>query len=156
MKRHPALQDLSRDHYIALNRCLQVLRAVEGHEHAQPYAQAIYNFEALWTHDGLQEHFGEEEQDLVPLLKDGAPELAARMLAEHDRLRAGFHALEAKAATPGQAAETARLLQAHARWEEAAVFEWLQQHLGEAELQALWQRSRAYRQAKGLPIGPAG
>jgi hypothetical protein len=155
MRRHPAFQDLSRDHFVALNRSLQVLRAVEGHPSAQPYEQAVYNFSALWTHDGLRQHFGEEEADLVPVLQArSAPALAQRMLDEHARLRAGFHAVGQQAATRAEAADTARALMAHARWEEDVVFEWLQDNLADDELAELGRRSRDYRQANGLPVGP--
>ena len=153
MKRHPAFQDLSRDHFVALNRSLQVTRAVEGHERAQPYEQAIYNFAALWTDDGLAAHFGEEEQDLVPLLRKGKADLADRMVHEHGHLRAEFDAIVGKTATPVRAAEAARFLVAHARWEEDVVFEWLQDNLTDAQLQELAARSRSYRTANGLPVG---
>ena len=151
MKRHPAFQDLSRDHFTALNRSLQVVRAVEGHPNAWPYGEALAAFRALWTHGGLRQHFGEEEADLVPALRGhGGDGLADRMVEEHDELRGRFDALAA--ASPAEAAETARLLTRHARWEEDTVFEWLQQRLGEAELAQLLERSRSYRTANGLPV----
>lgn len=153
MKRHPAFQDLSRDHYVALNRSLQVIRAVEGHARAQPYGQAAYNFAALWTDDGLAAHFGEEEQDLVPLLRAGKADLAERLLREHGHLRGEFDAIGAKRATPERTAQAARSLMAHARWEEDVVFEWLQDNLTDAQLEDLAARSRSYRGANGLPVG---
>ena len=154
MKRHPAFQDLSRDHYVALNRSLQLVRAVEGHPSAQPYEQAAYNFGCLWTHDGLPAHFGEEEADLVPVLRAGAPALADRMLREHGELRLAFEAIASQRASREQAAAAARLLTAHARWEEETVFEWLQASLPEARLAELLARSQAYRAANGLPVNP--
>lgn len=148
MKRHPAFQDLSRDHYVALNRSLQVLRAAEGHPRARPLEHAVAQFSDLWEHDGLRQHFGEEEADLVPVLRSkGAGGLAQRLLDEHAALRDGFGAL------PERAADTARGLMAHARWEEDTVFEWLQDHLTAAELEGLLRQSRSFRQANGLPVG---
>lgn len=153
VKRHPAFQDLSRDHYVALNRSLQVLRAVEGHVNARPFEHAKAQFIDLWVHDGLRQHFLEEETDLVPLLRaKGAEGLAERMLQEHEELRQAFSLL--RAATPAQAAEAAKSLTAHARWEEETVFEWLQDHLSPQALQELLARSQAFREANGLPVHP--
>jgi hypothetical protein len=155
VKRHPAFQDLSRDHYTALNRSLQVVRAVEGHPRARPYEHALANFEALWLHDGLQAHFGEEEHDLLPVLNARSEAaMAERLLREHAALRDAFAAIVAKTATPERAAQAARDLMAHARWEEETVFEWLQDHLGEAELQDLLTRGQSFRRQNGLPVGP--
>jgi hypothetical protein len=151
VKRHPAFQDLSRDHYIALNRSLQVIRADEGHAQAKPFDVAKVRFIDLWQHDGLRQHFLEEEADLIPVLREnGASGLADRMRREHDVLRAAFAGLPS--ATPGVAADSARLLTAHARWEENVVFEWLQDHLLPQALHELLARSQAFRQANGLPV----
>lgn len=156
MKRHPAFQDLSRDHFTALNRSLQVVRAVEGHARAFPYEQALANFEALWVHDGLQAHFGEEEHDLLPVLRARSEtDLADRLLREHAALRTEFAAIVAKTSTPERAAQAARDLMAHARWEEDVVFEWLQDHLSEADLQDLLGKGQSFRRQNGLPVGTA-
>ena len=153
VKRHPALQDLSRDHFTALNRSLQVARAVQGHPTAWPFPHAFAAFRALWDRDGLPAHFLEEETDLVPLLRaHGAAALADRLLDEHATLRTGFHGLDAH--KPEQAAGVAEGLRAHARWEEDVVFPWLQDNLSEAQLQDLLARSRSFRGANALPIGP--
>ena len=151
MKRHPAFQDLSRDHFTALNRCLQVVRAVEGHPSARPLPHAVAQFRDLWEHDGLQAHFREEETDLVPVLQARvAPELAQRMLEEHASLAQGFAALDGR--DPAHALATAKALTAHARWEEDTVFEWLQRHVPDAELAGLLEASRRFRAANGLPV----
>jgi hypothetical protein len=151
VKRHPAFQDLSRDHFVALNRALQVVRAAEGHPRARPFEHARFQLQDLWEHDGLRQHFEEEEADLVPVLRaNGADGLAQSLLDEHAALRAGFGALGH--AGPVEAAATARSLMAHVRWEEDTVFEWLQAHLPEAELHALLLRSQGFRRANGRPV----
>lgn len=154
VKRHPAFQDLSRDHFTALNRSLQVMRAVERHPGAMmTYPQAFAAFKALWNRDGLRAHFLEEETDLVPVLRArGAGELADRMMHEHADLRQRFEALDV--AQDQAVAETAKGLTAHARWEEDVVFEWLQANLPEQELEALLRRSQGFRAANGLPVNP--
>lgn len=153
MKRHPTFQDLSRDHFVALNRCLQVVRAVEGHPAARPLGHAVAQLRDLWEHDGLQAHFREEESDLVPVLRQrGAPDLADRMVREHAELARGLGGLDPSA--PQEALAAARGLTAHARWEEDVVFEWLQKTLGEGELAALLVKSQTFRKANGLPVDP--
>jgi hypothetical protein len=151
VKRHPAFQDLSRDHYVALNRALQVVRAAEGHPRARPLEHAVAQLQDLWEHDGLRAHFAEEETDLVPVLRQkGEAGLAQRLLDEHAALRAGFGALGG--ATPDAAAATARGLMAHVRWEVETVFEWLQDRLAAAELEELLLRSQGFRRQNGLPV----
>lgn len=153
MQRHQALQDLSRDHFTAFNRALQMVRAVEGHPRAWPVGEAFAAFQALWSHGGLPAHFREEETDLVPVLRGhGAGHLADRLVREHDALRDGFAHLAPD--DPVQAAATAEALRKHARWEEDVVFEWLQANLAEGDLQSLWAASRGFRSANGLPVGP--
>lgn len=153
MKRHPAFQDLSRDHYTALNRSLQVVRAVDGHPAARPFEHAVHQFRDLWEHDGLREHFLEEETDLLPALNAyGGDDLGQRLLREHEALRQAFGRLDAQ--QPAHAAETARRLTWHARWEEEVVFEWLQAHVPEAGLQALLQQSQRFRAVHGLAVNP--
>lgn len=153
MKRHPAFQDLSRDHLVANTRSLHVIRAVEGHPQAPPFEQAIHNFEGLWTHEGLAIHFREEETDLLPVLRARHPQLAERLLSEHDLLRDGFDAVVRKTADREASAQTARALMVHARWEEEVVFEWLQENLSEAELEELLAKSKSFRTAQGMPVG---
>jgi hypothetical protein len=155
VRRHPAFQDLSRDHFVALNRSLQVVRAVDGHPRARPFEQVAFQFLDLWLHDGLREHFLEEETDLVPVLSQrGAGALSDRLRADHERLRAGFAAIQSGTLSPSQVADVARDLTAHARWEEESVFEWLQDHLTDDELGDLLRKSQAFRTANGLPVNP--
>ncbi|HJQ93404.1 MAG TPA: hemerythrin domain-containing protein, partial [Candidatus Thermoplasmatota archaeon] len=143
-----------RDHFTALNRSLQILRAAEGHPAAMmTFGQAFAAFKALWHRDGLRAHFLEEETDLVPVLRQrGAGDLADRLLHEHDGLRGQFDSLDP--GSQAHAVATAKALTAHARWEEDVVFQWLQQTLDEAELEGLLRRSQGFRRANGLPVNP--
>src|SRR5688572_12644631 len=150
MKRHPAFQDLSRDHSVVLNRVLQVVRSVEGHPMAKPLGESLPAFVRLWTHDGLPGHFAQEETDLLPVLRSKAPDLADRLLREHEAARGGFEGL-LKAAEPQEAARLAAAVRAHIRWEEEAVFGWLQANLPEAELRRLLAKSQLFRAKNRLP-----
>jgi iron-sulfur cluster repair protein YtfE (RIC family) len=148
VQRHPAFQDLSRDHFTGLLACLHVTRAVEGHETAPPLDAATAGLLDLW-HKELRFHFDEEDEDLQPSLEGAGADLLARLRDDHARLRAAFADLEGQHAATFAA--VAKDLRDHIRWEEDVLFEWLQTHLDEPALQALWQRSRRFRIAHRGP-----
>lgn len=152
MRRHPALQDLSRDHFVALNAVVDVRRVVEGDRHAKPAGEVRQAF--LDLADGtLLDHFAEEEQLLLPLLDgDGRHGHAGRLRQDHERLRDGF-------GRAGQDLETlwevAKDLREHVRWEEDDLFQSLQAWLTDKELDGLRTASDGFRRSHRLPIGPA-
>lgn len=155
MKRHPALQDLSRDHFTALNHVVQVRRVIDKDRFAKPLAQVHEPFAAL-ARGELMDHFDEEEALLLPLV-DARPPLAAL----GDRLRDDHARLRSKAETMADAPDDleglwdfAQDLERHARWEEDQLFEELQSALSEAELLALQGAQDAFRRDRGMPVGP--
>lgn len=144
MKRHPAFQDLSRDHFNALLACLHVQRAVDGHESAPPYNEATEKLLKLW-HDELRFHFDEEDVDLMPALaRPGGEPLASRLAEDHANLRGTFGALT-RESTPEEWKAAAEALRVHIRWEEDELFEWMQENLSDAELKALLRVSIEFR-----------
>ncbi|MGB1586844.1 MAG: hemerythrin domain-containing protein [Thermoplasmatota archaeon] len=144
MKRHPAFQDLSRDHFTALLACLHVQRAVDGHESAPPYEDAVARLHTLWKTE-LVHHFDEEDQDLAPALeRPGGDPFARRLASDHRNLRATFGALNPDS-DPKDWNAAADALRVHVRWEEDELFEWMQDTLSEAELDALLEESIAFR-----------
>lgn len=120
MKRHPALQDLSREHYGALKLARDGKAAALSGDAAAVAALAARiggEFESE-----LEPHFREEETELLPFLEAaGETSLVARTLAEHAELRALSAALwQPDAATLQRFSE---LLAAHVRFEERTLFE---------------------------------
>ena len=84
MKRHPTLQQLSRDHQLALAVALELTRAVEA---TAPAARA--RFLNFWRAEGRQ-HFRQEEELLLPAFaRRGDPRhpIVARVLTDHVELR---------------------------------------------------------------------
>jgi hypothetical protein len=84
MKRHPTLQQLSRDHQLALAVALELTRAVEA---TAPAARA--RFLNFWRAEGRQ-HFRQEEEILLPAFaRRGDPRhpIVARVLTDHVELR---------------------------------------------------------------------
>lgn len=158
MKRHPALQDLSRDHFTALLRANHVRRALQDDPAVPSREEAQKALMDLWWNE-LDLHFQEEEVDLLPHLQQSddpaAEALRARLESDHQALREGFQALEAGADDARWDDVAAHLIR-HARWEEEGLFEWLQEALDEAALQRLWEASRRFRTETRGPqaVGP--
>ena len=85
MKRHRALQPLSRDHHIALVAAQRLRRAAEGD--ATTAREAFLEF---WHEHGA-DHFRIEEEVLLPTAAgwiDPEAECIVRMLVDHIRIRA--------------------------------------------------------------------
>lgn len=125
MKRHPALQDLSREHYDALKLARDGKAAALSGDAAG--AAACGAHAARLFENEMEPHFREEESELLPFLAAaGEDELVRRTLAEHAELRALAAALrQPDAATLLRFAE---LLTAHVRFEERTLFEAAQAH----------------------------
>jgi hemerythrin-like domain-containing protein len=120
MKRHEWLQDLSREHHLALRLALAARRAVAAGDPAQIRAAAILCAEAFGS--DLEPHFVREENDLLPLLAQaGASALVARTLNEHDEMRR--LAARLNEAAPATLERFGELLGAHVRFEERELFE---------------------------------
>jgi hemerythrin-like domain-containing protein len=136
MKRHEALQPLSRDHHVALVAAQRLRRATDA-------AAARDEFLAFWGEHGAK-HFRVEEDVLLPLFaRHGDPSDAriARMLVDHVRIRAQVLALPEDLEALHRLGED---LAAHVRLEEREVFPLIEETLSEdaaAELVAAVQRA---------------
>lgn len=149
MQRHPALHDLSRDHFFAL-RCARDIRvACEGGDPAQ-IAEAARALAHLWEAD-LRQHFREEEEVLLPLLSRHGSIMdhpaVQRMLDDHAWLRDRLNPLD-----PTRLAEIGARLHEHARLEEREVFPMLERVLTEGDLAECARRSAMFR--SGARAGP--
>jgi quercetin dioxygenase-like cupin family protein len=132
VKRHPALVPLSHDHHHTLARARELREAAPRGEPERRDAAARF-----LRHFALQvvRHFREEEELVFPLLPLEPPELA-RVLAEHQQIRALARRLRGDPASE-LLAELGTLLEAHVRLEERIVFEFVQEHVAEVDLAAL-------------------
>jgi hemerythrin-like domain-containing protein len=119
MKRHEWLQDLSREHHLALKLALTARRALATDDPAQCRAAATLCADAFASE--LEPHFVREENDLLPLLAQaGAGALVERTSNEHAELRGlALRLREADTATLKRFGE---LLDAHVRFEERELF----------------------------------
>lgn len=119
MKRHSALQPLSREHHGALVLALACTRAASSGSDEKIHAACERVARQFET--DLEPHFRQEEEALLPLLRDaGQDELVCRTLDDHTRLRAMAKLLCGQdAACLGEFGKT---LSDHVRFEEQDLF----------------------------------
>jgi hemerythrin-like domain-containing protein len=120
MKRHAALQPLSRDHHVALVAAQRLRRATDADAGAAREA-----FLAFW-HERGEHHFRVEEEVLLPAFAaHGDPDEACvvRMLVDHVRIRAQAQLLEREGAPSTESLHAlGTALERHVRLEEREVF----------------------------------
>lgn len=127
MKRHAALQPLSRDHHVALVAAQRLRRATP-----ETAIDARAHFLAFWHEHGAR-HFRVEEDVLLPLFAAHAdPDTAAiaRMLMDHVRIRA--RALAVATAGVDELHALGEELAEHVRLEERQVFPLIEASLSDA------------------------
>jgi iron-sulfur cluster repair protein YtfE (RIC family) len=136
MKRHPALEQLSRDHHRALVVAARLKRAS-----ATDAEQVRQSFLDYWEAEGRL-HFREEEEILLPTLaRFASPEepIVARVLIDHVRIRAAAAELAGGVDLPALRGLGTELEQ-HVRRQERQLFPLIEQALPEPELIALAAR----------------
>jgi hypothetical protein len=153
MKRHAALQDLSRDHQLLLMQARHIRWLEEGHPRAGGFDEVLAGLLAFWQSDG-ELHLREEEMVLLPAL-NALPQHMQRVHHDHAALRHAITQLLTKPDAPTLFA-FGRLLHDHVRWEERELFEHSQTHLSEAQLLDVSRRSLTFRAEHSRPIGPFG
>jgi hemerythrin-like domain-containing protein len=135
MKRHRALQPLSRDHHVALSVALRLRRAAEDDVSAAREA-----FLAFWRDHGAA-HFRVEEDVLLPAFADhGDPDEACvvRMLVDHVRIRAAARRLDDEREPSLESLhDLGAALERHVRLEEREVFPLIEAAMPEAAAEAL-------------------
>jgi hemerythrin-like domain-containing protein len=133
MKRHRALQPLSRDHHHALAVAQRLRRAEDA-------AAARDAFLEFWQDDGAH-HFRIEEEVLLPVAAgwmDPGAEPVVRMLLDHVRIRACARRLEGEARPALEALhELGGMLERHVRLEEREVFPLIEAAMPEPEAERL-------------------
>ena len=119
MKRHPKLQDLSREHYAALQLAQKAKRAAMSGDQSQVKAMTQTCLAALCAE--LEPHFVVEEHTLLPLLlKAGEVKLVTRLKCDHKDLR--DFSVRLQKTDVKTLHEFAELLMSHVRFEEREMF----------------------------------
>ena len=135
MKRHAALQPLSRDHHVALVTAQRLRRSTETDA-----AAARDAFLGFWREQGVH-HFRVEEEVLLPAFAaygDPEEQCVVRMLVDHVRIREQAQRLERD---PGPALEALHdlgsALERHVRLEEREVFPLIEAAMPEDDAERL-------------------
>jgi hemerythrin-like domain-containing protein len=134
MKRHPALQTLSRDHHQALVVAQRLRRA--GDRGASEAQAAFLEF---WRSGG-ELHFRVEEEVLLPRFAaaGGAhTAVVARVLIEHAEIRLRVLRLQGGAASAALLEELGGLLAEHVQLEERELFSAIEESLEDRQLRRL-------------------
>jgi hemerythrin-like domain-containing protein len=160
MKRHPALQSLSRDHLPALIQAQQIRRSVQGEKGAPPLEEVAKGFLRFWEAEASP-HFREEEEVLLPIYARLVPpsqdENVLQMLDDHAWFRDVVFELQRKVNASedlrGFLGQVGQRLDDHVRLEERLIFEHMQGVMGEKDLADVEERSRAFREKWRAPIG---
>ncbi len=138
MRRHPALEELSRDHHHALVVAQRLKRASDT-----TGIEARDRFVAFWESEG-QAHFREEEEILLPACAgviDPEEPIVLKVLSDHVRIRRLAHTVTG-AERPDLRAlhELGIQLGDHVRREERELFPLIERSLPDAELRRLVAR----------------
>ncbi len=129
IKRHKALQSLSRQHHFGLLFSWKLRKGFSkdiATERLQEYAEWFY-------HNEIKPHFNDEEKYLFPIL-DEDNELIERALKEHRRIEHLFTNTENPKESLSQLEEE---LVSHIRFEERILFNEIQKIATEAQLQKI-------------------
>ncbi len=129
IKRHRAIQPLSREHHYGLQLCWKIRT---GFQRGVSPAR-IWNYTDWFYQQYLLPHFDTEEKLLFPLLGNEHASVK-KAVAEHRRLKRLFEDREHVQLTLNRIEEE---LEKHIRFEERVLFNEIQEAADEAQLQAV-------------------
>ena len=141
MKRHPSLQDLSREHHLMLLHARELRWASKG---SGDLPKACREFLDYWKKRGYR-HFKQEEEKLFPYCERcqdwERTEAVDLVFKQHEEIQSLITRLEVLV-TGGKnlisaSSALGELLERHVRHEERAVFEQIQDALSESEMENL-------------------
>jgi len=131
LKRHKAIQPLSREHHQGLLLCWKIRKGFE--KGVQP--ERIKKYTDWFWENQLQEHFSIEEKYVFPVL-GAEDDLVQQALEEHEHLASLFLQKNEIALT----LETIQNdLEGHIRFEERVLFNKIQEEASAEELQHIQQ-----------------
>ncbi|MDD2744871.1 MAG: hemerythrin domain-containing protein, partial [Rhodocyclaceae bacterium] len=133
MKRHAALQQLSREHHAAL-KLARLARFASDAGCMEAIAEAAQTITLKFAEE-IEAHFQMEENELLPALQaQGAVDLVTRTLDEHKTLRTLNQQL--KHPDGPTLAHFGQMLYDHVRFEERELFEQAQELLYSAQTES--------------------
>lgn len=155
-KRHPALQELSRDHQRFLIEARNIRWLMDGNPNAMSVMEVLTSFIEFWEQFG-EMHLVEEEQILLPFYLAHDPGTAPdirRILHDHEWLREQVIQLRI---TANESAIKSLLnpigdhITSHIRFEERIFFQTIQGSLLPQELTELAEQFQSFRHQHRSP-----
>jgi hemerythrin-like domain-containing protein len=142
LKRHPALQPLSRDHYVGL---VHAQRLIQSAEVDAPSRQtAVLGFLTAWSEE-IAQHFADEERLFGGLIPNPADQ--QRLHDEHAIIRRFAEEAVSRVDTADPGApwvrQVGQTLNDHIRWEERELFPAIEQAINAQQLAALQEETDA-------------
>ncbi len=132
LKRHPALISYSKDHHFGLLFVWKIRQGLNKHKETERIRlYALHFFE-----NNLRTHFQEEETNILQELPSNDP-MRLRVEKDHANIRALIEDLKSGQNGSSELVQLATILDAHIRFEERELFQYLQQTLPPAGLQRL-------------------
>ena len=132
MRRHRALQPLSREHHNGLLCVRRLMQSADAD--AEVRKQAIRDFRQLWV-DEFAEHLLQEERWLAPVI---TPVLRRRLREEHQQIRDLANAAIQQELADDPPSDWVRrladMLRDHIRWEERELFPAIEKSSSQEEL----------------------
>lgn len=151
MKRSEHLEPLSHDHYEGL---LVAGRIKKGLANEAPL-RVMADYVAAFWRSHLFRHFDQEEEHLLPLIKETPrADLGKLMVAEHREIRAVVDAVD-EAPSASALERLARLMKEHIRFEERELFPMLEADADPAALESAGARLHAGHVEADLGWNPA-
>jgi len=148
MKRHPCLQELSRDHYFALEHALRLRRA-----QAEGLAAAVDPFLEFWRTQ-MRQHFREEQEVVLPVFARHRPAddpAVVAVLVQHVEIARRVMDLGTARDDLDLAHTLGHLIEEHVRHEEQVLFPAVEAALPEAALHDLGARVAEYHRRERTP-----
>ena len=150
LKRHIALQDLSRDHHLFLLEARHIRWFLEDDERAKSLEDVIGSILTFWDEVG-QLHIREEEEIVYPIYLKASPlrkrEIDA-LYTDHNWLRDKMLELadlpRFENSRPALRSISEYIVN-HVRHEEWVIYESIQTRLSEEQLKSIAKQSRAFR-----------
>lgn len=149
MKRHLAIQPLSRQHHTALLAVLLLKKGLA--RQADPTVMGRF-LQQVWEQE-LQPHLDAEEQFLLPLIQPHLPTIVCDILVQHAQLWSLYRKVQMVAAADSLQG-FADLLEAHIRQEERQHFPAIEASLDDAVLTQLASQLPEEKEATCLQFTP--
>jgi hemerythrin-like domain-containing protein len=140
IKRHKALQPLSRDHHQGLILAQQLKKGAPQYKGMPATLEEKKNYTISFYNTELKKHFDLEEEILFPLAKNKTPEvdiLINEIVNEHRKMEKLVNEIQNATDLVKVFDEFGRLLEKHIRKEERELFTAIEKILTEGQLSEL-------------------